>query len=311
MKKLALFTSLVLILFLLFIYFIIPSRITISRVIPVKSTDVVIYDYLLTNKNRLKWWPEHENINKRDSSLFIYHSNKYIFKNAGFNSAEVTILDSDFKGIITSKFIDKKNIQLVFELYSHSSLEPTQRFKNYLEANILKKEVNSILNSFVTFIQESKNVYGFEIKRGTVKDTILITSTYSFNHYPAQTEISPLIKQLKTYAESKGARLTNYPMLNITKIDKTQYISTIAIPIDSFIPSDSTYKVNRMVPGNILFTEVKGGRANINHAFEQLKKYMIDFKLISPAMPFESMITNRSQISDSSQWITKIYYPIF
>jgi hypothetical protein len=41
-----------------------------------------------------------------------------------------------------------------------------------------------------------------------------------------------------------------------------------------------------------------------------MKAYMKDFKLTSPAMPFELLVTNRANEPDTSKWVTKIYYPI-
>ena len=38
---------------------------------------------------------------------------------------------------------------------------------------------------------------------------------------------------------------------------------------------------------------------------------MTDNALSSPAIPFESLVTNRMQEPDTSKWVTKIYYPGF
>jgi len=62
--------------------------------------------------------------------------------------------------------------------------------------------------------------------------------------------------------------------------------------------------------GNILITEVKGGPGEIKKAYEQITHYVTDYKRLAPAIPFESMVTDRTVEKDSSQWITRIYYPV-
>ncbi|MDB4999000.1 MAG: hypothetical protein JWR76_77, partial [Mucilaginibacter sp.] len=57
--------------------------------------------------------------------------------------------------------------------------------------------------------------------------------------------------------------------------------------------------------------DVKGGKQTVANAFVQLKNYQKDHGLISPAMPFEILITNRLTEKDTAKWVTKLYWPIF
>jgi hypothetical protein len=65
-----------------------------------------------------------------------------------------------------------------------------------------------------------------------------------------------------------------------------------------------------MVPGKILVAEVKGGEQRVREAAANLQNYVDDYKLKSPAIPFESLVTDRTKETDTSKWITKLYYPI-
>jgi hypothetical protein len=62
--------------------------------------------------------------------------------------------------------------------------------------------------------------------------------------------------------------------------------------------------------GNILVTDVNGGPSAIKYAFDRLEEYVSDTKRIPPAIPFESLITDRRKERDTSKWITRIYYPV-
>jgi hypothetical protein len=65
-----------------------------------------------------------------------------------------------------------------------------------------------------------------------------------------------------------------------------------------------------MVLGDILVTEVRGGPHHIKKGLQQLEYYLNDYQRTSPAIPFESLITDRSIQPDTAQWVTRIYYPV-
>jgi hypothetical protein len=57
--------------------------------------------------------------------------------------------------------------------------------------------------------------------------------------------------------------------------------------------------------------EVKGGLFSVINGEEELTYYLSDYKKNSPAIPFQSLVTNRLLEIDTSKWVTKLYYPIF
>jgi hypothetical protein len=58
-----------------------------------------------------------------------------------------------------------------------------------------------------------------------------------------------------------------------------------------------------------LTTDVSGGPVSIEKAHNAIKKYMSDHSLWGPATPFEILVTDRSKITDTAAWKTKIFYP--
>ena len=89
------------------------------------------------------------------------------------------------------------------------------------------------------------------------------------------------------------------------------YKIMVAIPINKIVPTTEKFLLKRMVPGKILVTEVKGGAYTADVALRQLTLYMEDNRLISPAIPFQSLITERIKEADTTKWMTKIYFPVF
>jgi hypothetical protein len=84
----------------------------------------------------------------------------------------------------------------------------------------------------------------------------------------------------------------------------------VAIPVNKRIPETSQFLFRRMVPGNILVTEVKGGDSTIRHGIRVMENFVHDYQRTIMAIPFESLITNRMNEPDSSKWVTKIYFPV-
>ena len=143
-----------------------------------------------------------------------------------------------------------------------------------------------------------------------VKDTILVTTNFSSIQYPSTSKIYSAIDSIKNYISLNNAKETNYPMLHILQ-DSGLYKTQVAIPVNMVIPQSRIYLVKRMVPGKILVGEIKGGNYSTGEALRQMQIFMTDNALSSPAIPFESLITNRMEEPDTSKWVTKIYYPVF
>ena len=52
-------------------------------------------------------------------------------------------------------------------------------------------------------------------------------------------------------------------------------------------------------------------RENYRKAFDNFENYRSDYTILSPAIPYQLMITDRIKESDTTKWVTKFYYPIF
>jgi len=57
--------------------------------------------------------------------------------------------------------------------------------------------------------------------------------------------------------------------------------------------------------------EVKGSNFKIREAQVQIEYYLTDYGKRFPAIPFQRLITDRSKVKDSTQWVTTLNYPIF
>ena len=291
------------------IYLIIPSTLVINNQITIEASEDVAAKFITHQKQWEKWWPGAKiNDNQYDYDNVHFYIHKTT--NSGANivlqkgnlklNSEISYLAGDF------------SVKITWQAEMQNSKNPIQRVENYLDARTLKTQTAEILKHLKSFLENEKNAYGYKIYITKIKDPYLLATTTSSVNYPAIQSIYEKVNALKLQAKTKGAILTSFPIVNITKVENNEYQVTVAIPINKTIKPDQKLFMNNLVAGgNLLVANVKGGPNTISNAFGAVKAYMKDHNLTSPAMPFESLITDRSVEKDTSKWVTKICYPIF
>jgi hypothetical protein len=192
-----------------------------------------------------------------------------------------------------------------------TSYNPFKRIQRYFTARKINKDAALLLKSMSDHYSGIPALYGYDIRKEHVVDSTLLTNIKEVTGYPTTEKIYSLVDELRVYIKSQGAAETGNPMLNILPKDSIHYILKVALPVNKKLPDSGTMSYRWMLGGgNILITEVKGGKAEINKAYRQIEVYISDFKRVAPAIPFESLVTDRRQQPDSNQWITRIYYPV-
>ena len=300
-------------LFLLSSYFLIPDEIVISDTEEIESSERIVSKYLQSRDHRLKWWPEIKSEASAKTDSLIYKQKNYVFQNPSFNSQDIHISAENLNLKSTMSWLpySSKLIRLRWEASLPAGRNPVKRFVRYQQARRIKSDMTFIMEQYLAFITNPREVYGYDFKIQTVTDTLLATANFNSAAYPENARIYREINKLKTHLKRQGVDVVNPPMLNISKNAQGRYQTTLALPVGRRFQPDESVLLRNMVPGNILVTEVKGGPKAISNGFRQMEVFMKDFRLSSPAIPFESLVTDRTTQTDSSKWITKIYYPIY
>jgi effector-binding domain-containing protein len=291
------------------IYLIIPSTLTINNQVNIDASDAIAAKFLTHSKQWEKWWPGA----RVDNNRFDYGDIHFYISQTTNSGAHVTLQKGNLKlNSEISYLADDFAVKITWHTKLQNSLNPVERVENYLNAQALKTKTTEILKHLKLFLEDEKKTYGYKIYIEKIKDHVLLTSITSSVKYPDVQTIYETVNNLKLQAKTKGVTLTNFPMLNVTKADDKEYQVTVALPINKTIKPDPKSLINNLVPGaNLLVADVKGGPNTINDAFGAVKAYMKDHNLTAPAMPFESLITDRAIEKDTSKWVTKIYAPIF
>lgn len=289
-------------------YFVVAPPEKHNSTVQLQCTQTAFTRFLLNKKKWPQWWPGQI---QNDSTL-LYSGLQFtvkkillngilfsVKKDAAVYGGRLDILPAD-SNLCTAGFTT------VFEVPS----APLQRFSSYRTAKEINTVTDHLLADLQAFFNRQENVYGMKVERQKVTDTMLISTSKVLPHYPSTAEVYDMLASLKQYIVAVKGIETNPPMLNVYKEDSARYNVMVAIPTSTLLAATEIFKPKRMVPGYILVGDVKGGVAVVKKAEEEMYNYVVDYGKSSPAIPFQSLITNRQQESDSSKWITRLYYPI-
>jgi len=308
MRKKIIGLAVCVILLLAAVYLFIPNIVKLKSSIAIKATRPGLNRMLLDKANVSQWWPG----TIRNDSFYL---NNFVYT---INKSNITVLPVAISGekinVSTSLFLIEiltDSTQMEWVGAMATSYNPVKRVGTFFKAKKIEANMSAILKKMEGFYKVPENIYGFEIKKELVMDSTLIQTSGISKDYPTNDFIYSLINKLSSYATQNAAKQTGYPMLNIAAADSLSFAVKVAIPVDKALPNSGDILQKRMLGrGNILTTEVKGGNSITNKAIQQIKNYADDYRRVAPAIPFYSLVTDRTQETDSSKWITKIYFPV-
>ena len=288
------------------VYLFIPRKIKIEAAVPLNAALPGVFRTLINDSNWKKWWP--------GDFPFAYNQQAYSIKGKLFNMFDIDIYSD--KDTINSRMelvlIDANTMTILWNAEQVSSNDPFKRFERYRHAKQTEKNMNAILQSLKTFLQKKENIYGIDIKETFVKDSALISTRWQFDHYPNAQEVDSMIQSLKKYISQNNAIEKNSPMLNVFDLGNSRYEAMTAIPVDKALPKTNEFAPKFLLKGgNILEAEIHGGTYTIEKGLKELENYRADYKLNSPAIPYQLLVTDRAKEPDTTKWITRLYYPVF
>lgn len=290
-------------------YLLLPEKPFIAQDISIDTSDAIAAKFLTTKNGWDKWWPGTKagdnNYNFKDIRIKVDRMTN--------GSTHLQLLKDNLTFIgEVSYFADAEgSVKFKWDAIDENNAGFWLRIANYFKARSAENRIAELQLNLKHFLEDERNAYGYKIYLNHAKDTVLLVSAITYPSYPALKDIYNTITILKQQAGNQGAEQTNFPMLNVTQTDDHEYQVNVALPINKKINPLSKTTINNIPKGgNLLVADVRGGQNTVNSALTQMKIYMKDHRLVSPAMPFQSLITDRLAQKDTLKWITKIYYPI-
>jgi hypothetical protein len=288
------------------IYIFIPNKLPVTNVMVLQGTLNSISRVIADSSKWKPWWPD------TTQQTLTYEGYSYHVAKRLYNAAEINIHrgPDSVKSYITLLPINKDSILLEWRFDLATGSTPWRKISSNTKAANLKANIQDVLARLKTYVEKTENIYGIPVTKTKVKDTLLIVTKSNFLYPPTIEESYKLINILKSHAMAEGVPQTGSPMLHLLPVNPG-YEMMVALPVGRAPKENKIVSIRRMVPGNILVTEVKGGPYTIQNAFRQLENYVWDHRYESPAKPFQSLVTRRDLETDTAKWITRIYYPVF
>lgn len=185
------------------------------------------------------------------------------------------------------------------------------KLAQYRHAQALKSTIAELSDSLLRFINQPVNLYGIDVKKEQVTIGFLVSTQEEFSSEPSTSDCYSLIHRIKEYINKNHGVEDGSPMLHVLKSDSTKYKVQAAIPIKEKMVESDSFAVKAMFKGgNILTAKVVGGPATIAFGLKQMDQYVADYQKTVMAIPFQMLITDRIQVSDTTKWITELYCPI-
>lgn len=309
MKKPVVIILLLIVIAVTLVYILIPQKLEISKIDYINCNINGSYRILVDTTDWKKWWPKHENPSNENSGGYNYNGFSFRMNEELYNGIKVKI-----NGLYNSRIdlikLNMDSIAVVWKCEMSGGIDPVTRLVKYYQAEKLEKSMKDILQNLQTFLDDKKNIYGINLHVIMSKDSTMVLTKSFTKTEPTTGQIYQLINHLKTYIASEKAKINNYPMLHVKKLSDSSYETMVAIPVNKKLDGNKTISFSRFVPWKVLTAEVHGGNASVENALHQMKLYISDYQRTVMAIPFQSLVTDRSKEPDTSKWITDIYVPV-
>lgn len=296
------------------VYLFIPENITVISEMIAGASAGSAQRVTGISEYRTKWFPKEARIISPIKYVIDGCTYQFSVDNSFNDNIIIQYKNTEISSLLTIVAYANDSVNINWRLNRHCGYNPFNRISYYFNLKHIKTTNEKMLLALQLFLSNTKNVYGFNVNRHTQQDSTLITLKAFSTRYPDVEEIYKNIEKLKQYAAARDANATNAPMFNIVEKDPSgKWMYMVALPIDKALEDKGDIIAKRMFAGGkILITDdITGGTATINNAMQNFEKYKTDYGYMSPAIPFQSMVTDRMKESDTAKWQTKLYYPVY
>lgn len=302
-----------LLLALAFVYLFIPSTVSVDERTDLPVNAKAFSRIFLDEKTWWQWWPGDKPANTTYPLRFTYNGKAFTLLQKRFASYVVSVSEGRDSLLTELVLIPLQNgtPQATWVSTAVTGSNPFTRIKRYWQMKNTASDIRSLLQQLRSFYGTGDRLYGFPIKEGLVTDSLLVSTVVKTKKAPTTQDVYTLVDRLQAFAKKKGATQMNPPMLNVFRNTDSSYSTRVALPVSKRLADEGDIQFKWMLGnGNILITEVKGGPAQIQRAFAQMRNYVEDNMRTAPAIEFQSLITDRRAEPDTNKWITKLYWPV-
>ena len=174
------------------------------------------------------------------------------------------------------------------------------------------KAGENALNGLKDYLEDPRSFYGFEIKRGTIRDSIIASSNFKIKKTDVFVKIRDGYQNLQEYIKSNGLKVTDHPSISYNPTSDDSLQITIGIPVNKIAPPAKDINCLLLpAKGNVLVGIYEGKFADRNKIYLAMSKYETDHTFAGVAESFERYLNDSIPSSDSSIIKMELNYPIY
>lgn len=195
---------------------------------------------------------------------------------------------------------------------SLSILYKSTYFKKWFGQEKLTKNALTSFTNFNEYIEDSKRVYGYEIKPVKVVDTLFLFERRTVPFSEKRNGTKSIFENLIGYAAKNNLGYNgNRIFYSIKNEDDITLFASIGIAREITILDNENVEIKRMpFDKNLLEVSYQGTFGEANKVFGALEKFINDHYLATMGIPFQKFISDGYDFADDQIVQMKIYYPI-
>ena len=195
---------------------------------------------------------------------------------------------------------------------SLSIIYKSSYFKKWFGQDDLTKNALSSFNNFREYIEDSKRVYGYEIKPVKVVDTLFLFERKTVQQVDKRQEMKSIFENLIAYAAKNNLGYNGNRIFYSQKTgDNITLFASIGITREIEIPENAAVEIKRMpFEKKLLEATYQGAFGESNKVFDALEKFINDHYLATMGIPYQKFISDGYDFADDQVVQMKVYYPI-
>jgi len=195
---------------------------------------------------------------------------------------------------------------------SLSIIYKSSYFKKWFGQDDLIKNALTSFTNFHEYIEDSKRVYGYEIKPVKVVDTLFLFERRTVQQADKRQAMKSIFENLIAYAAKNSMGYTGNRIFYSQKTgDNITLFASIGITREIAIPENISVEVKRMpFEKKLLEATYQGTFGESGKVFTALEKFITDHYLATMGIPYQKFISDGYDFADDQVVQMKVYYPI-
>jgi hypothetical protein len=185
---------------------------------------------------------------------------------------------------------------------------------HWLDRGKLEEKALESLENLKTYMEDTRQFYGYEIEQTTVTDTAYIFKSSIVPATDRRAETKKLYDELIAYANANNGGYNGVRIFYATPYgtDKIMLFASIGVSNEVKTVPGGAIQYKRMPLGkNLLMATYQGPLNQVTRVFQAMESFKADHKLSSMAIPYMKFMSDGYDFADDQVVQLKVYYPIF